>query len=875
MRQRCCERRAWCLRIVLRSLRLQSRRVLSQYGTSLTLRQGPGCPVSDVQLFPDLDLPDGPSEEDTCMRLFVDARPVPAEESHRVTPFEIFFDLVFVFALIQVISFMAKPPTPLILFQGLVVVLLLSFSFDAFTWVGNQVRLDVGLVRAGMFVVMAVIFVAALVIPDAWRPGKQNTGAALALALAYIVVRTLHTALYYYGSAGNRRLRVQILLFAIPAAVASIPLILGAVLGGTAQTALWAVALLVFEAAGGRVAVVYGGFALRSPGYFAERHGLVLIIALGLSLIAVGAGTGTAVTRWPVLIGALLSLTAAACLWWLYFENAASPASQALARRHRERRASTAADAYSRTHTLLIAGIVYLALGLNRVLTHVADNEPGTPPGAPLHWPSIIALYGGVVLYLTGRALFLRLTVGHTPPAQIIAAGATLALLTAVLVTLVGYERLTWEPATARASAVPGPFGAQPRQTGPPAAGGGTPLSRLLHARPVPTQETHRATSFEFFFDLVLVFALIRIDSFMAQPPTPLILAQGLILLFLLWWAFESYQWLGNQARADVGLIRAGMFVAMAAIFVAALLIPDAWRPGSRAVDARLTLAVAFVVLRALHLALFYYLSASDRRLRVQVLLFAIPTVLAWIPLVLGALLGGTAQILLWTAAFLVDAVGALTASVYGGWRLRSPSHYAERHGLVLIIALGESLISVGAGAGSAVTRWPVLLAALLAFTAAVCLWWLYFENAASPAGRALARMSNERRVTAANNAYAVGHFLLITGVIYLALGIEQVVAQVAHNPPGQPAGVPLDWTTTAALYGGVVLYLTGRALFLHFTVGHTPQAQIIAAGVTIALLPAARHLPALAALGLLTAVLLALAGYERRFTWEPAAAAR
>jgi low temperature requirement protein LtrA len=613
-----------------------------------------------------------------------------------------------------------------------------------------------------------------------------------------------------------------------------------------------------------------------------------LIIALGESLISVGAGAGSATTHRPVMIAALLSLTAAACLWWLYFENAASAASQALASRHSERRAVTGADAYSLTHFLLIAGIIYLVLGLERVLTHVAENEPGTPPDAPLHWPSMIALYGGVILYLAGRALFLRLTVGHIPPAQIIATGATvvllpaarhlpalaaLGLLTAILIALVGYERLTWQPTAALDSMVPGPFGAQPRPDRPPAGDEGTPLGRILHPRPVPTEETHRATSFEIFFDLVFVFALIRITSFMAQPPTPLILAQGLILLFLLWWAFESYAWLGNQARADVGLIRAGVLVAMAAIFVAALVIPDAWRPGNP--DARLTLALAFVVVRALHLALFYYLSAGDRRLRVQVLLFAIPTALAWIPLVLGALLGGTAQILLWTGAFLLDAVGALTADVFRGWRLRSPSHYAARHGLVLIIALGESLISVGTGAGSAVTRWPVLAAALLAFTTTVCLWWLYFENAAAPAGRALASRPIEHRVTTADSAYAAGHFLLIAGVIYLALGIEQVLAHVAHNEPGQSASAPLDWTATAALYGGVVLYLTGRILFLRFTVGRTPPAQIVAAGATLALLPAARNLPALAALGLLAAVLLALVGYERRFTWEPAAAAR
>jgi hypothetical protein len=97
------------------------------------------------------------------------------------------------------------------------------------------------------------------------------------------------------------------------------------------------------------------------------------------------------------------------------------------------------------------------------------------------------------------------------------------------------------------------------------------------------------------------------------------------------------------------------------------------------------------------------------------------------------------------------------------------------------------------------------------------------------------------------------------------------VCGEVEIGPPG---GAPLNWTATAALYGGVVLYLTGRILFLRFTVGHTPPAQIVAAGVTLVLLLAARNLPALAALGLLTAVLAALVGYER-FAWEPSAAVK
>ena len=260
-----------------------------------------------------------------------------------------------------------------------------------------------------------------------------------------------------------------------------------------------------------------------------------------------------------------------------------------------------------------------------------------------------------------------------------------------------------------------------------------------------------------------------------------------------------------------------------------------------------------------------FYAAAQNRQLRTTLRLFAITTTLAWIPLILGAVLGGTAQTLLWAAAFAIDWNGGLIASFASGWQLRSPNHFAERHGLVVIIALGESLAAVGAGAGPAVTRAPVLVAGVLVFTTAACVWWLYFENAASAAGQALAREPRgRRRSRIATNTYSAAHFPLIAGVIYIALGVEQVVAHLAHNQPLHFGGAPLDWTSTVALYGGVILYLTGRALFLRLSVGSVPPAQFVAVGVALLLLPVGRILPALTSFGLITAFLFALVCYER-----------
>jgi low temperature requirement protein LtrA len=272
-------------------------------------------------------------------------------------------------------------------------------------------------------------------------------------------------------------------------------------------------------------------------------------------------------------------------------------------------------------------------------------------------------------------------------------------------------------------------------------------------------------------------------------------------------------------------------------------------------------------------LALAIQVSADDRQLRARLLRNIIPTALAWIPLTLGLVFRGIPQVLLWAAGFLLaDVVGA--RGVTGGFQVRSPSHLAERYGLVVTIALGESLISAGAGAASPITRPPVLLAALLALTTAVSLWWLYFENTASPSGKALARMTDQRRVRMATDAYALTHFLMIAGILYLAVGIEQVIAHVAHRPPGSFAAEPLDWTSTIVLYGGAMLYLIGRILFLRFTAPRSSPAQITTTTVTLLLLPAARYLPALAAFALLTAVLIALVSYER-YKWQPTAAAR
>ncbi|MEU7944785.1 low temperature requirement protein A [Micromonospora taraxaci] len=391
-------------------------------------------------------------------------------------------------------------------------------------------------------------------------------------------------------------------------------------------------------------------------------------------------------------------------------------------------------------------------------------------------------------------------------------------------------------------------------------------MSRALRSRPVPVEEAHRATTFEIFFDLVLVFALTRLIGFMAESLGPLTLYQGLLLLLWFWYAWSCYAWLGNQVRADTGLVLAGMLAAMAAIFVAALVIPEAWQRHDGTLSPPLTLAIAYLVVRGLHLTLMFYASSGNPQYRRQAWRFAVTTTLAWIPLLLGAVLGGTAQTVLWTVAFLVDYGGGRIATAASFGEVRSGSHFAERHGLVLIIVLGESLLSAGAGVGSVVIGWPVLLASVLSFAATVCLWWLYFVGGAPAAAEALTAASprSRRRQQLASDAYTLAHLPMVAGVVSFALGIHLCLDGLADEArPGDDNAVSMGWAPATVLYGGVALYLVGRFLFLRLTV-RTPPSQLVAVVVLLLLVPVARVLPALAALGLLAALLTTIVSYER-----------
>jgi low temperature requirement protein LtrA len=376
----------------------------------------------------------------------------------------------------------------------------------------------------------------------------------------------------------------------------------------------------------------------------------------------------------------------------------------------------------------------------------------------------------------------------------------------------------------------------------------------------VPTDEAHGVTTLELFFDLVFVFAITQITAFMAADLGVRGCLRGLVLLSLLWFAWCSYSWLGNQAHADEGVLRGAYIVAMAAMFVVALAIPEAWGDEGGGLSAPVLLAAGLTVVRATHLAVYVVAAAGDAGLRRQVVRAAVPVGASAALLLVGAVLGGPAQTGLWALALVVDYSGIYLSGV--DWRLPAPRHFAERYGLIVLIALGESLIAVGVGVGHLPVTVPIVAGALLGMAVSVALWWAYFDVVAPVAERVLRERRGIDRVRLARDSYTYLHFPMVAGVIYLALGLKKV-AQYVGDESHHALTDPLPTTALWALYGGVAAYLLAHLAFRMRNIGSINRPRAV---VAVLLLPAPLALgqmPALGALGLLAGILVALIAFE------------
>ncbi len=368
----------------------------------------------------------------------------PAIESEQeVTALELFFDLVFVFAITQVTGFLYHDPTWLRLVEALAILMALWFAWTGYAWLGNTAGTDEGAIRVVMLGAMGPLLIASLAVPQAFDED------ALLFGVAFFFVRGMHITAYAVLARDDPALRVVVYRLARTILPAAGLLVLAGALSGTGRALCWIAAL----------AIDYGGLLLSGTenwrvkaAHFAERHRLIIIIALGESIVALGTGGGTLDAG--VVTGALLGIAVAAALWWTYFDVVATVAERKLREADPVAQARMARDSFSYLHLPMVAGIVIFAFGVKTTLAHVHAHLDSLPAAA---------LAGGVALYLVALSALKRRNIGSfnrprlaaaamlgilAPAATKLPALISLALVAAVACGLVAFE--AWRYAEAR-----------------------------------------------------------------------------------------------------------------------------------------------------------------------------------------------------------------------------------------------------------------------------------------------------------------------------------------------------------------------------------------------------------------------------------------
>ncbi|AVZ75244.1 low temperature requirement protein LtrA [Streptomyces lunaelactis] len=389
-------------------------------------------------------------------------------------------------------------------------------------------------------------------------------------------------------------------------------------------------------------------------------------------------------------------------------------------------------------------------------------------------------------------------------------------------------------------------------------AGGELVATGRDHSRMIATEGGHRVTPAELFFDLVFVYAITQVTALMAADPTALRMLGATVVLALLWWCWCCFAWLGNVVRADSGAMFAVLVAVMAVVLIVSLTVPEVYDDGPGGLYAPLVFVLCYGAVRLLHLVTYWISSPGDEALHVTLRRTALLSVAPpFVLLLIGSAFTGLTQALLWLGAVVIDYVGIYVTGS-SGWRVASPGHFAERHGLIVIIAMGESIVAIGVGVSGLPISWPVLAAAATGLLVVAGLWRVYFRQISEAAEHRLTVLEGDDRTRLARDAYTFLHLPLVAGIVFTALGMKTVLHQVADSSH-YDLSEPLHGLVAWALTGGVGVFLLAAAAIVLRTTGRRSAVLIVgglgclAAGAVVVLMPA------LLALGLLAAAVTAM----------------
>ena len=349
----------------------------------------------------------------------------------------------------------------------------------------------------------------------------------------------------------------------------------------------------------------------------------------------------------------------------------------------------------------------------------------------------------------------------------------------------------------------------------------------------------------ELFFDLVFVFALTKVTAGMADDPTFTGLLHGMLVFVPLYWAWSGYAWLTSTVDPELVLTRVVMFAAMAGMGLAAVATPGAFGEDT------LAWGLGYLVVHLVHVALFAVAARGNPDLLRQVM----SLVRALAPgtgliLVAGLAFDGTARDLLWLAAIVLD-FGIILGAGVEGWVVHA-EHFAERFGLVLIIALGESIVAIGAGDFDlGVSQ---IAAGTIAIVTIGMLWWAYFDVYALVAERRFHDAVGVEQLRIARDSYALLHLPMIAGIVLFALGVKKVL---------EHTGDPLKDMPAVALCGGLALYALAYVAFRRRNTGTFSALRAVAGLACLAVIPLALQAAALVALAILALIWTTLIAFE------------
>jgi low temperature requirement protein LtrA len=363
-----------------------------------------------------------------------------------------------------------------------------------------------------------------------------------------------------------------------------------------------------------------------------------------------------------------------------------------------------------------------------------------------------------------------------------------------------------------------------------------------MWAMPASSPRIERVSTLELFFDLVFVFTITELTDLLVDEPTLRGLLQVGLLLGVIWWMYGGYAWLTNAVSVDGFGRRVLLLGGMAGFFVLALAVPDAFtEPGP-------ALGLAYLAVVVVHSALFgRAASVGIEQAMARITPF---NVLAALAVLAGVWIGGTAAYVLLALAVALEW-GTPRAKPPSGFEV-GPAHFVERHGLVVIVAIGESIVAIGLAVREAGFDTGIVATALLGLALSAGLWFVYFGGDRDHAAEAaLAAAPADRRPRMALDAFGTWHLGILLGIVVLAAGLKKGVAE-----PFEPVA------TAGALFmaGGLALYLAGDAGFrgaLGLPVALGPRLAAVA--LVLATVPLGTSVAAFAQLAALTAVLAAM----------------